>query len=537
MRKEDLFRAIGDVRDEMILEAEPVERKNTVLRKVLPLAAAAVLVAGGLIFASQNHLLPSLKSGNAAPAEPAMDQADAEKSWETSPAAAGDEASQFDEEIPEMEEEMAAGPEIEEADAAPAAVPYAEEAPVEETVPDEIAAADAMEEAAAAPGWTQTETTVPAPEPAADEQDMEENSWVYTETENTEENDSETVPRAEEIIPEKDAEAEAEEAAADAEEAVPDAEEAEAEEEALPETEEAEAEAEEAAAEAEEAEAEEEALPEEEEAEAGTEEAEAEAEEAETGEQETVPGAETDPEDADEVVETEDSDAEIPALLSGREFESGSSVQALTAALLSGDRPDPQMISVPAVINSLDYPGAADDNEGAGIRGELVVLEDGYGLLMLTLTVDEDCFISVSAETGSRMIRGIRVFGDTEYTASGGWIGILSEELSAGETRNILLEVKTLGFADPRRIYLKVRSETAGEYSEEIRTAALKAKPAEECSDAMRIALNAGRTAVLYRDGVSRRSVYAYILHDLQRLSGEPGADDLSELVRLLLDQ
>ena len=85
MRKEDLFRAVGGVREEFILEAEPVRKNNAMLKKILPMAAAAVLLIGGTYFVTQKGLFSAKSTAEDAMAPVVMEEAVNETEAETFP--------------------------------------------------------------------------------------------------------------------------------------------------------------------------------------------------------------------------------------------------------------------------------------------------------------------------------------------------------------------------------------------------------------------------------------------------------------------
>lgn len=419
MRKEDLFRAIGDVRDEMILEAEPVKRKNTVKWKILSMAAVAVLVAGGAFFAAKTSLL--------AP--------------KGRPEAAQDEMAAVTSTGP-REETM--GENARSGEAPPQAEEAAPEEPVkEETVP-----------------------AIPEPEQAAYDMPDQEEVW------------------------EEDADAAGIYEAGDTEISTK----AVTEEEMMPE-------------------------------EAGIEE-------------------ETAEEDAFEPMEeaaAEEAEAEETALpgsvnLAGRELQKESSVQELLSGLASGIIPDPKAVSVPSVVQSLDYEKLLPKDADPKLSGELVLMKQGNALLLVHFEAETDAYITLYAQIPEDSFSGIRVFGDPDFVTQLGNVEILSEEVLHGETRTVLLELELKKDTRPDRISVQLQLYTDDGKTYRVENCSLKAAAESKMSGAARLAYAAGQTGVLLKSNEkSQSSAYQRILTDMADLPDDDGADALRKLINYLI--
>ena len=421
MRKEDLFRAIGDVRDEMILEAEPVKRKNTVKWKILSMAAVAVLVAGGALFAAKTSLL--------AP--------------KGRPEAAQDEMAAVTSTGP-REETM--GENARSGEAPPQAEEAAPEEPVkEETVP-----------------------AIPEPEQAAYDMPDQEEVW------------------------EEDADAAGIYEAGDTEISTR----AVTEEAVMPE-------------------------------EAGN-------------EAETAKGNAFEPAEEDAAEEAE-AEAEETALsgsvnLAERELLKESSVQELSVALASGIMPDPKTVSVPSVVQSLDYAKLLPKDANPELSAELVLMKQGNALLFVHTETEKDVLITLYAQIPEDLFSGIRVYGDPDYVTQLGNVEILSEEVLHGENRTVLLELELKKNTKPDRISVQLQLCTDDGETYRVETCTLKASAESDMSGAARLAYAAGQTGVLLKSSErSQKPAYRRILVDIADLSDDDGADALRKLINYLI--
>ena len=411
MRKEDLFRAIGDVRDEMILEAEPVRKKNTLLWKVLPMAAAAVLVAGGAFFVIQTNLLSQKSGDSAIPA--AYEEAGGNLPKEETAT------------VPENKDELPEEPE-----------PQKEEDSVH---------AD-----------TTSPAIAPGEYPAIAEGDNDEAI----------EAEIEVVAEAEE------ADQAAMEEAADETEAV------------------------------------------------------AEREEERAG----APAAEEDMTNTAEI-------ASVCSInLEERELQKESTVQELSKGLSIGAKLDPQRISIPAMIQSLDYSNLLPQDTDVRFCGELVILKQGNGLLLVHAEAESNECITLYAQLPEDMVSGIRLYGDPEYITPVGNVEILSEEVSSGDTRTVLLDLELNKNANAGKMNVQLQLVTDDGEVYKVETCTLKAAVEAKMSGSMRLAYAAGQTGVLLRDGgKDQKSTYQRILVDLQELPDDSGAAALKELINYLI--
>ena len=426
MRKEDLFRAVGEVRDEMILEAEPVKRNNTVRWKILSMAAAAVLVVGGAFFAIQMDLF-SQKSGDAAAPEAYEMPADAEKAE-----AAAETAWEEDAFMP---------------------APVAEEGDITVYTTTPVNAADdtAGDDEAVAETNSQDPAIARADGGIEKDADMAEVSF---------DNEADM-----EII-----------------------------------TEETEAETEEVAE--------------------------------ETGKADNS-GSKDEP-------ETEMESAEMYSVcsvnLAERELQKESTVQKLRDNLSAGIAPDPKMVSVPSLIQSLDYSKLLPQDADPHFCGELVLTKQGNGLLLIHVEADKDEYVTLYAEVPEDLVSGIRVYGDPGYVRPVGSVEILSEEISEGDTRTILLELELTENVNAGRMKAQLQLVTDDGEVYKVETCTLKAVTESKMSGAARLACAAGQTGVLLRDnGKNQESSYQRILLEMKDLPEKYGADVLKELISYLI--
>ena len=230
-----------------------------------------------------------------------------------------------------------------------------------------------------------------------------------------------------------------------------------------------------------------------------------------------------------EAAETEEA-AVNSVNLGGRELLEDSTVQALSARLASGRDVNSSRVSVPAVINSLDYeklmPAAF-----SSIYCELILTDSRIGRLFIVIAPDIDTPVSVLLDTSGNDIAGIRLYGDEEYTVpSSDMTEIITEDMAGGETRALLLDVEFSSPVRPGSTSVRLIYDIGS--VQDSRT--VKAS-SDGMSDAFWLAYNAGQAAVLLKNGTEKGDeAYQRILFDLGQLEETEGTADLLKMVRYL---